>query len=210
MTIWAIVPVKPLQRAKSRLAQVLSPEERRALSRSMFIHTLDVLNASPAIERTLVVSRDTEALSIARDHGARSITEQGSPHLNRALARATQVARGCNVASVLVLPADLPLLTCEAVEEFVRRGGRPPVVVLAPDRRGQGTNALLCAPPGLIEYHFGARSFSRHQALALAARARLEVCDLPSLALDLDTVDDLDLLRSGRTTTSLPRPRGVA
>ncbi len=210
MTIWAIVPVKPLQRAKSRLAQVLSPEERRTLSRSLLIHTLEVLAASPVIERTLVVSRDTEALSLARGYGARSITEQGSPHLNRALARATLVARSYGVSGVLVLPADLPLLTAEALNEFVSRAEKPPVVVLAPDRHGQGTNALLCSPPGLIEYDFGARSFSRHQARALAARARLEVCDLPSLALDLDTVDDLDLLRSGRTTTSLPRPRGVA
>jgi 2-phospho-L-lactate guanylyltransferase len=209
VTIWAIVPVKPLQRAKSRLAQVLSPDERQRLSRSMLIHTLEVLAAAPAVERTLVVSRDTEVLSIARDLGARTVTEERSSHLNRALARATAVARGCNIAGVLILPADLPRLTVDAVEAIVRRGGRPPVVVLAPDRRGQGTNALLCAPPGLIEYQFGARSFSRHQARALAARARLEVCDLPGLALDLDTVEDLEVLRSGGSIPSKPRPRGA-
>ena len=207
MTIWAIVPVKPLQRAKSRLAQVLSPEERRTLSRSLFIHTLEVLAASPAIERTLVVSRDTEALSLARGYGARSITEQGSPHLNRALARATQVARSYGVAGVLVLPADLPLLTAEALDEFVSRAEKPPVVVLAPDRRGQGTNALLCSPPGLIEYDFGARSFSRHQARALAAQARLEICPHPSLALDLDLPEDLELLRAGRPMAALRTSR---
>ena len=207
MTIWAIVPVKPLQRAKSRLAQVLSPEERRTLSRSLFIHTLEVLAASPAIERTLVVSRDTEALSLARGYGARSINEQGSPHLNRALARATQVARSYGVAGVLVLPADLPLLTAEALDEFVSRAEKPPVVVLAPDRRGQGTNALLCSPPGLIEYDFGARSFSRHQARALAAHARLEVCPHPSLALDLDLPEDLELLRAGRPMAALRTSR---
>jgi len=207
MTIWAIVPVKPLQRAKSRLSQVLSPEERRMLSRSLFIHTLEVLAASPAIERTLVISRDTEALSLARGYGARSITEQGSPHLNRALARATQVARSYGVAGVLVLPADLPLLTAEALDEFVSRADKPPVVVLAPDRRGQGTNALLCSPPGLIEYDFGTRSFSRHQARALAAHARLEVCPHPSLALDLDLPEDLELLRAGRPMAALRTSR---
>ncbi len=69
---------------------------------------------------------------------------------------------------------------------------QPPVVVVAPDRHRQGTNALLVCPVGLIDYVFGPNSFQHHCELALKAGARLEIVDLPSLALDMDLPEDLD------------------
>jgi len=195
MTIWAVVPVKPLERAKSRLAAVLSAKERVSLSEAMLIHTLKVLAESPDLERTLVVSRDPRVLSLARAHGARTVAEQGRPHLNRALVRAAHVARGYGVSAILVLPADLPLLTGEDLARLLSYAQRPPVVVLAPDRRGTGTNALLCSPAGLIEYEFGPDSFARHRARAEAAGVAVEICRLPSLELDLDLPEDLELIR---------------
>ena len=198
MTVWAIVPVKPLRRAKSRLASVLSKEDRLELSQRMLTHTLEILGEIPSIERTLVVSRDSRALALARKLGARTVTERGSPQLNRALVRATLVARRYNVSAVLVLPADLPLLTREDIESLIARGSDPPVVVIAPDRRRSGTNALLSSPPGLIEYAFGPQSFPRHLEHARAAGVRLEICELPSLALDVDMPEDLLRLESER------------
>ncbi len=79
MTVWAIVPVKPLQRAKSRLSKVLSRSERATLGRKLLKHTLEVLAQVPAVERTMVVSRDSEALALARDYDAKTVTERGSP-----------------------------------------------------------------------------------------------------------------------------------
>ena len=198
MTVWAIVPVKPLRRAKSRLASVLSKEDRLELSQRMLTHTLEILAEIPAIERTLVVSRDSRALALARKLGARTVTERGSPQLNRALVRATLVARRYNVSAVLVLPADLPLLTREDIESLIARGSDPPVVVIAPDRHRSGTNALLSSPPGLIEYAFGPQSFPRHLEHARAAGVRLEICELPSLALDVDMPEDLLRLEGER------------
>ena len=197
MTIWAIVPVKPLRRAKSRLSGVLSREDRVELSQQMLTHTLEVLAEIPSIERTLVVSRDSRALALARKLGARTVAERGSPQLNRALVRATLVARRYSVAGVLVLPADLPLLTREDIERLIAKASNPPVVVIAPDRRGSGTNALLSCPPGLIEYAFGPQSFPSHLERARKAGVHLEICELPSLALDVDIPDDLAHLRSG-------------
>ncbi len=195
MTIWAIVPVKPLQQSKSRLKKELSREERALLSQRLMIHTLRVLRDVHQIDRTLVVSRDSHALALARDFDARTVTERGHPELNQALERATLVAQGYGVASVLVLPADLPLLTSHDIEGLIEPLGEPPVVVIAADRRGVGTNALLVAPPGLIKYQFGPDSFERHRTIAREAGARLEICDLPNLALDLDEPEDLALLR---------------
>jgi 2-phospho-L-lactate guanylyltransferase len=206
MTLWAIVPVKPLRRAKSRLAGVLSRDERAALSKEMLVHTLDVLSTVPQVEKILVISRDSRALALARERGARTVTEQGGSQLNKALIRATVLARGYGVSSVLVLPADLPLLTKADVEKLVSMADDPPVVVIAPDRRGTGTNALLSSPPGLIEYDFGPDSFKHHSARAEAAGARVEICELPSLELDLDLPEDLEAYRAWREVSSIVEP----
>ena len=74
MTIWAIVPVKPLRWAKSRLSGVMSEEDRLELSQKMLTHTLKVLADIPSIDRTLVVSRDPRVLALARNLGARTVS----------------------------------------------------------------------------------------------------------------------------------------
>ena len=196
MTLWAIVPVKPLRRGKSRLAGTLSEDERTHLNQLLLEHTLKTLRDLKEIEQILVVSRDPAALSIAQKHGARTVREaSGSPHLNTALTRATVVAQVYATRGVLVLPADLPLMTREDITALVERATEPPVVVIAPDRREEGTNALLICPAGLIKYDFGPGSYKRHCERAQEAGARLEVVTLPSLGLDLDLPEDLEMVR---------------
>jgi 2-phospho-L-lactate guanylyltransferase len=192
MTLWAIVPVKPLRLGKSRLAETLSEDERADLNGRLLAHTLTTLAAIPEIEQVLVISRDPAALALARNHGARTLQENGSPQLNVALARATVVVKNYHTHGVLIVPADLPLLTPQDVRLILERAVDPPVVVLAPDRHKQGTNGLLICPVGLIEYEFGPGSFQKHIAQAQKAGARLEIVDLPSLALDMDLPEDLD------------------
>ncbi len=95
----------------------------------------------------------------------------------------------------MILPADLPLVTREDVLTLIARAGEAPSVVIAPDRHGTGTNALLISPAGLIEYDFGENSFQRHCQRAKEAGARLEIVELPTLGLDLDLPEDLELVR---------------
>jgi 2-phospho-L-lactate guanylyltransferase len=194
MTLWAIVPVKPLRSGKSRLADVLTPDERVDLNRRLLAHTLDTLTAMPEIEHVLVVSRDQAALALAREYGARTVQENKAPQLNVALTRATVVAKNYATRGVLIVPADLPLITPDDVRVMLERAVDPPVVVVAPDRRRNGTNALLVCPTGLIEYEYGPGSFDRHCERARKAGARLEICELPSLALDMDLPEDLELV----------------
>jgi len=194
MTLWAIVPVKPLRRGKSRLAGVLDQEERADLNSRLLVHTVETLAAIPEIEHVLVISRDPAALALARDHGARTVQENGAPQLNVALTRATVVVKSYLTRGVLIIPADLPLITPEDVRVMLERAKDPPVVVVAPDRHRQGTNALLVCPVGLIDYEFGPRSFDRHCQRAIQGGARLEICELPSLALDMDLPEDLELV----------------
>lgn len=194
MTLWAIVPVKPLLLGKSRLAEVLTAEERADMNRRLLEHTLATLDAVDEIEQVLVVSRDQAALALARQYGARTVQEMGTPQLNLALTRATILAQTHTTRGVLILPADLPLLTPEDIQAILAKATQPPVVVVAPDHRKNGTNALLVCPPGLISYEFGPDSFHRHCEQTLRIGARLEICALPSLALDMDLPEDLELV----------------
>ena len=195
MTLWAIVPVKPLQRGKSRLAGALSADERTHLNQVLLEHTLKTLNELEQIEQVLVVSPDPQALTVARAFGARTVREDGTPHLNTALTRATVVSKIYATSSVLIVPADLPLVSRSDLLTMIERASPPPVVVIAPDRHKKGTNALLISPAGLIDYDFGPDSFKRHCERARIAGARLEIVELPSLALDLDLPEDLELVR---------------
>ena len=148
----------------------------------------------------LGVSRDPHALTVARTHGARTVLEDGQPHLNTALKRATVVAQVYATRGVLVLPADLPLVSPQDIRELISRAVNPPVVVIAPDRHHKGTNALLISPSGLIEYDFGDNSFERHCERVRQAGARLEIVDLPTLGLDLDLPEDLEIVRELETS----------
>ena len=195
MTLWAIVPVKPLRHGKSRLSSTLSDTERVDLNRMLLERTLRTLTDLKEVEQVLVVSRDPSALAMARDLGARTVQEDGAPTLNTALKRASVVAQIYASRGVLVLPADLPLLAKEDVLALLERAVDPPVVVIAPDRHEKGTNALLLSPANLIEYDFGGDSFRRHCERARKAGARLEIVKLPSLGLDLDLPEDLELIR---------------
>ncbi|HEX9839233.1 MAG TPA: 2-phospho-L-lactate guanylyltransferase [Anaerolineales bacterium] len=195
MTIWAIIPVKPLRSGKSRLAGALTADERTQLNRTLLQHTLKTLSDLKEVEHVLVISRDPQALTVARMYGARTVREDGQPHLNTALKRATVVAQVYATRGVLVLPADLPLISREDILTLIERAADPPVVVIAPDRHEKGTNALLISPAGLIEYDFGENSFQRHCQRVKEAGARLEVVNLPSLGLDLDLPEDLELVR---------------
>jgi 2-phospho-L-lactate guanylyltransferase len=194
MTIWAIVPVKPLRRGKSRLAGLLSEEQRTRLNRFLLEHILSTLNEISEIEHTLVVSRDPAALALTRGMGGRTVLEDGVPQFNTAIQRATIVAQAQGARAVLILPADLPLVEPNDLTTLLMQGDNPPVVVIAPDRRLDGTNCLFINPAGFIEYGYGPGSFQRHSKRATDAGARLEVINSEHLGLDLDLPEDLEMV----------------
>mgnify|MGYP001767677059 CR=1 FL=1 len=132
MSIWAIVPVKPLRRGKSRLASALTPAEREELNSRLLSHTIKTLCNISEIDRVLVVSRDQEALALAREQGAHTVQEKGTPELNTALLRATAVAKVYSPRGILIVPADLPLLTPQDVRILIEqvKAHPPPVVVI--------------------------------------------------------------------------------
>ncbi len=191
MNVWAIVPVKPLARAKSRLAEALIPEDRATLAARLLRRTVRLLVEEPTVQGVLVISRDPQALAMVRELDAQTVQESGTPELNNALQRATQVLWMKGASAALVVPADLPLLEHEDIREVVDLGRYLNSVVVAPDRHEGGTNLMLMRPPGVIQYAYGEGSFLRHQRLARKAGADVLIYRSERVALDLDTPDDL-------------------
>ena len=194
---WAVLPVKRLDDAKSRLESVLSAKQRRDLARRLLEQSLEALRTCEAIDQVLVVSSDPEALELASQHGVQTLTETGTG-LNPALDEARGHAVAGGATSLLVLACDLPLLDVSDIDSMIAAGHKA-AIVIAPDRRNEGTNALLLRPAGAIEFNFGEASFQRHVTLAEASGYRHHVLKLSGLAFDIDLPEDWHDFNSGGT-----------
>ena len=196
MTIWAIIPIKPLNRAKSRLSSVLSLPEREQLTLQMLRYNLETVSAIDALSGVLVISRDLRALQAAQSvPGVTTLQEDGIPQLNGALRQARAAIMSWGADAILVLPADIPLLAADDLRAMLALGREAGTVVIAADRHGQGTNAILLHPPDAIDFSFGVGSFARHQSAAQMAGLTVQVHASERLALDIDTPEDMQLWR---------------
>ncbi len=191
MNVWAIVPVKPLSRAKSRLGDVMTPDDREELATRLLKRTMRLLLSLSSIQGVLVISRDSRALAMVRDLGAQTVQESGTPELNNALMRATHILKAWGANASIIVPADIPLLKRDDIEAVLNLGRYQNSVVLVPDRHEQGTNLMLMRPPGLIPYAYGEHSFNAHQQLAHQFGASVQIYHSERVGLDLDTADDL-------------------
>jgi 2-phospho-L-lactate guanylyltransferase len=193
----AILPVKRFSRAKQRLGADVADPLRLELARAMVGDVLSALRDCPAIERTIVVTCEDAAAAAALYLGGivvEDLAEDGqSAAVERGVARA--VAEGFE--RVLCIPGDCPALDPGEVRALLEAEADAPSdgVVIVPDRHGTGTNGLLLTPPETIAPSFGPDSCERHRQLAQAAGVECRVERLASLLLDIDTGEDLAVLR---------------
>lgn len=203
LRIVAVVPVGALEGAKSRLGGTLDAEERRELAIDMLDRSVRAALDTAGVNETLVISPDREVLERAAAAGARTLLQR-SQGLNRGLREARDDAVAGGADAIVIVPIDLPLVSSAALEQLIaplRVIGERPIVVLAPDRHGRGTNGLVVAPPDAIEFGFGGDSRAAHAACAAEAGARYVEIDGP-LALDIDTPEDLLLVERLMTETA--------
>ena len=191
---YAIIPVKPLARAKSRLARALKAPTRAALVRSIFSRTLDVIAQVERIDGVIVVSRDLTVLELARQREAITLMESDSG-LNPALTQAAQWAASHRARSVIVIPVDLPLITVADLDAVIDRAQEERCIVIAPDRPEEGTNVLLVRPPDALPFAYGSSSFNVHRAHAREHGLIVHEYRSPTTAFDIDVPDDLALYR---------------
>jgi 2-phospho-L-lactate guanylyltransferase len=195
MALWAIIPVKPLNRGKSRLASILSDNERSALNYKLLINTLKSIQKVSQIKGTIVISCDPSTLCLAREQGANTVYENGITNINRAIRRAAFAAKSRNASRIFILPADLPFINGNNINMFLSKSGNPPEIVIAPDYRKDGTNALLINPLGCFEYEYGVSSFRKHIEQAQNKELHIEICFMDSFQYDLDFPKDFRLVR---------------
>jgi 2-phospho-L-lactate guanylyltransferase len=191
---YAILPVKPLARAKSRLARALKAPTRAALVRSIFSRTLDVITQVDRIGGVIVVSRDLTILELARQRNAITLMESDSG-LNPAMTQAAHWAQAHHARSVIVIPVDLPLITSADLNTMIDRAEEERCIVIAPDRHEDGTNVLLVRPPDAIHFAYGASSFNAHRAQAIERGLIVHEYRSPTTAFDIDEPDDLETYR---------------
>lgn len=193
----AVVPVKRFASAKQRLAEDFSSGTRRALVEAMVIDVLVALRRTREVDQVLVVTRDLAVEALAHGYDADIVgdPEERSQSEAAVLGVREAVARGAR--RVVLVPGDTPALDPKQLDALLQRAatGREPTVVVVPDRHGDGTNALILAPPDAITPAFGDGSRERHVTAAQAAGARVAVDEVPSLVIDVDTAEDLEALR---------------
>ncbi|MBV9605121.1 MAG: 2-phospho-L-lactate guanylyltransferase [Solirubrobacterales bacterium] len=190
----AILPIKSFDQAKQRLRHELAAHDRRALVEAMFADALVALGRVSSLEQIVVVSGDRVAQRIAVGYGAEVVEDDERGHNNAAAAGIATLAKN-GVERALLVPGDCPLLSANDLNILLTHPAQERSALIVPDRHGTGTNALLLTPPDVLSPSFGPDSCRRHLADAEAAGVPADVVELDSLALDVDTPDDLDALR---------------
>jgi 2-phospho-L-lactate guanylyltransferase len=190
-SMYAIVPIKPFNQAKTRLASALSLLERMELSRYLLERTIRLAGQ---VGEVVVISRDKLVRRLAKRLGAWALVE-AEPDLNKALRQAVGWVKLRNGQAVLILPGDLPHLRVVDLENMIEAGQPSPSVVIAPSGRLDGTNALLLRPPDLIPFSYGPNSFDKHCQAARTRGLEPIIYRSATLAFDLDLPEDLVMWR---------------
>jgi 2-phospho-L-lactate guanylyltransferase len=184
--IAAVVPVKALDASKSRLA-ARDREWARDLSLAMMGDVVEALRAVAGLGRVAVVTPDPQVARAALQAGAEALLRD-APGLNPSIElAAAELAPGPG-EGVLVVLGDVAALAAHEVERLLEAGAAGGAA-LAPSRDG-GTSALLRIPRDAIPARFGPDSAKRHREEALRAGVRYVELALPSLAIDVDVVED--------------------
>lgn len=201
----ALVPLKDLVQAKTRLAGLLRPSERRALAQAMVQDVLSVLSAHPEIGRVTLLSDDPGAGLLAAQYGCDCLAERelGGSGLNALLAEAvTRIVPGTG-QPVLILHGDLPLLRGDDISAVLAQQRHSGGLVIGCDREGRGTNLLAFDEESAVPFHFGPDSCARHLAAARAAGVTAAILQREGIALDIDRPADVSALLTalqGRAT----------
>jgi 2-phospho-L-lactate guanylyltransferase len=193
LKFYVIIPVKSLSEGKQRLARILGEKERKKLTFCMLQDVLSVVLRSEKVNEAVVVSPDREILRLAKKLGAVALAEKANLGVNMAVSAGIKYCVRRRSPPVLVLPADIPLVSGWDLETMASLGFSKPSIVICPSLRLNGTNALLLNPPDIIETSYDADSFRGHLSAGRLKGLRVKVYLSGRVMLDLDVPEDLEL-----------------
>lgn len=196
-----LIAAKQLEFAKTRLAAVLPPGERRALAEAMFRDVLAASLGATTADHVAVVTSDPGLLAMARSAGALLIDEEFPRGLNVAVALATSVLIAQGARSVCTVLSDIPLTAAEDIDAVFAAMPAGRGAVLVPSRDFSGTNIICRSPADAVPTRFGRTSLVRHLDDCRTADVPARVLRLARPALDLDVIADLaEFERAGSAT----------
>jgi 2-phospho-L-lactate/phosphoenolpyruvate guanylyltransferase len=201
----AIIPVKGLSTANGRLDDVLTAAERTRLAQALFTDLIIKLPRSRCIDDILVVTSDPAVARQARWFEHKVLEQEQDEGHSEAAAAGARVAKAEGSDRVAMLPVDCPMLDIEELD--ARIGRSPRTVLIVPDRHDTGTNALVLTPPHVFAPAFGPDSCARHVSRARASGISFALEKIESMAMDLDTPEDMSLLRDRLLLDPQPAPR---
>ena len=188
--VWALVPVKRLDRAKSRLAEILDPADRKQLAKAMLTDVLATLGRVEGLAGILVVTSDVEVAALATEHDAAVLADPPETGFNEAVQHGMRWLDDRYHAGAVVVPGDIPFVTVAELDAVLDATRASPVVIVPATRDG-GTNLLAIAPPLLMPPAFGPDSFARHVAAAHALGIQPSILRLEVAGHDIDVAADL-------------------
>lgn len=199
MSVYAVVPVKNLAVSKRRLSTVFSPLERRQLTLAMLEDVLNALTAS-VVDKIVVIGEDDQVQEMASKFGASFLWANGAS-LNPAIEEAISWSVQDGAKSILVVPADVPLLMAKDLNRILELGMNGGSAVVLSPSQNWGTNALYQNPPQLIPACFGPKSFLSHIQEAYRKGISVRLHFSSGLATDIDSVEDLKKLFVAENST---------
>lgn len=196
-----LIPIKDPSNAKTRLAEFLSPDERRRLAWAMFEDVSRAVREAREPDCVVMVTSYAPAIERARELEWDVLIEQSQVSESASVDWASRVLAERGVNTVMRLPADLPLVRGEDIDALLSIKLDSPRALLVPSREGTGTNAIIRTPPALFPSRFGPNSLALHKAEAARVGVECVTVNNPRIALDIDEPADVELLiESGRGT----------
>jgi 2-phospho-L-lactate guanylyltransferase len=185
-----LLPVKDFSNAKQRLGAALDASTRAGLARAMCTDVLTAVARTRVAERVIIFTAADEVIQMARPFGFDVVLEKSVDGHSAAVNHMVSEMLPSS-SRLLSIASDLPRLVTSEIDFALDAASEP--VTLIPSRDWTGTNGVVFIPPARILMEYGEGSFRRHMSKAAAAGHRADVMNLPGIAFDIDTPEDLDL-----------------
>ena len=189
--IWVVVPVKELDGAKQRLADVLTPAQRSALAEVMVDEVLDAVTATRGLAGLVVVTLDPRIMARAGHLGARVVTDSAREGHTGSVTAAIRVLAREGRGGMIAMPGDIPAVTAAEIEAVLAAHLAAPSFTISPAHDALGSNAVVCSPPDAVPLRFGDNSFFPHLDAARRCDIEPTVVRQPGIAMDIDHPADL-------------------
>ena len=205
-----LIPVKDPSHGKTRLSAFLTPDERRRLAWAMLEDVIRAAAAASRPDRVIVVTSFDLAIDRARTAGFEVLIEQSQTSESASVDWASRRLREQTFDVVMRLPADVPLVRHDDIDQLLDMRLSSPGALLVPSNDGTGTNAIIRTPPDIFCSRFGPNSLKLHQQEAMRAGAECLIVQNERVALDVDEPADLRLfMECGKGTETFRMLSGI-